>query len=75
MPKPVDVFIRTYVFYMQNLDTYNLQFSLQMRLQLRYNDPRLIFNKVSFNETDAIMGEEDLKQKLWNPHVFFINEK
>lgn len=75
MSLPVDVYIRTYIFYMQNLDSHSLQFSLQMRFQLRYNDPRLEFKKVSTNITDAIIGEEDLKKDLWTPHIFFINEK
>lgn len=60
---------------MQNLDTQNLQFSLQMRFQLRYNDPRLVFKKVASDRTDAIIGENDLKSSLWIPHVFFVNEK
>lgn len=72
---PVDVFIRIYVFYMQNLDTHNLQFTLQMRFQIRYNDDRLDFKEVTSNRTEPIVGEEDLKKELWIPHVFFVNEK
>lgn len=60
---------------MQNLDTHDLEFSLQMRFQIRYNDPRLQFNKVGSNETESIIGEADLKNDLWLPHVFFVNEK
>lgn len=60
---------------MQNLDSQCLEFSLQMRFQLRYRDPRLEFAKVATNITDAIIGEEDLKKYLWIPHIFFVNEK
>jgi hypothetical protein len=60
---------------MQNLDTHELQFKLQMRFQLRYQDHRLKFNNVQSNRTDAIIGEEDLKKDLWIPHIFFVNEK
>jgi hypothetical protein len=60
---------------MENLDTQNMQFTLQMRFQIRYKDHRLIFNKVAFNENQPITGGEDLKQRLWMPHLFFVNEK
>jgi hypothetical protein len=46
-----------------------------MRFQIRYNDPRLQFQKVGSTETESIIGEEDLKRDIWLPHVFFVNEK
>lgn len=46
-----------------------------MRFQIRYNDHRLKFSGVGGNGNDAIMGEEDLRQKIWTPHTFFVNEK
>ncbi|CAG9798516.1 unnamed protein product [Chironomus riparius] len=72
---PVDVYVRSYIFYIQNLDTHNLQYTLQMRFQIRYNDQRLVFNNVGSVSTEVILGEEELKQSLWIPHVFFVNEK
>lgn len=60
---------------MQNLDTYNLQFTIQMRFQVRYNDPRLNFSGIDSAQTNVILGEEDLKMNLWIPHVFFLNER
>ena len=60
---------------MQNLDTRDLEFTLQMRFQIRYQDYRMIFNSVGSNRTQVIIGEEDLKKELWIPHVFFVNEK
>jgi len=74
-PIPVDVFVRSFVFYIQNLDTHDLEFTLQMRFQIRYQDDRMIFSNVGINRTEAIIGEEDLKKELWVPHVFFVNEK
>ena len=74
-PLPVDIFVRSFVFYMENLDTHNLQFTLQMRFQFRYDDQRLIFSDVGSNFTDLIIGEDDLEDQLWNPHIFFVNEK
>lgn len=60
---------------MQNLDTRDLEFTLQMRFQIRYQDDRMIFTNVGSNRTQVIIGEEDLKKELWIPHVFFVNEK
>ncbi len=59
---------------MQNLDTQDLQMTIQMRFQFRYNDPRLKFKNVDSNSTEAIVGE-DLEKSLWVPHVFFVNER
>jgi len=67
--------VRTFVFYMQNLDTRDLEFTLQMRFQIRYQDDRMVFSNVGINRTEVIIGEEDLKKELWIPHVFFVNEK
>ncbi|XP_070496886.1 pH-sensitive chloride channel 2-like [Chironomus tepperi] len=72
---PVEVYVRSFVFYMQNLDTHNLQFTLQMRFQIRYNDDRLEFSKVGSNQTEPIIGEKDVSDQLWKPHIFFVNEK
>ncbi|CAG9798513.1 unnamed protein product [Chironomus riparius] len=60
---------------MQNLDTHNLQFTLQMRFQIRYIDDRLEFSKVGSNQTEPIIGEKDIRDQLWTPHIFFVNEK
>jgi Neurotransmitter-gated ion-channel ligand binding domain len=60
---------------MQNLDTHDLQFKLQMRFQLRYYDSRLEFKKVNSNRTIAIIGEDELRMDIWVPHYFFVNER
>lgn len=60
---------------MQNLDTHDLQFKMQMRFQIRYNDPRLEFKKVGNNKTEPITGEEDFKNDIWMPHLYLLNEK
>jgi hypothetical protein len=72
---PLKVYIRSYIYYLQNLDTYDLQFKIQMRFQIRYHDPRLVFKKHCINRTEAIIGEEDLKKEIWMPHLYFVNEK
>lgn len=60
---------------MQNLEAHDLQFKVHALLQYRYVDPRLVFKEVSPNRKDPIMGEQDLKEAIWVPHVFFANER
>lgn len=60
---------------MENVDTRDLDFLLQMRFQIRFNDNRLMFKDVASNRTDSIMGKKELKSDLWVPHIFFVNEK
>ncbi|CRL01010.1 CLUMA_CG014242, isoform A [Clunio marinus] len=71
---PVDVFVRFYVYFLQNLDAHDLQFKMHALLQFRYYDPRLSFSKIS-NRTNSILGEDDLRKQLWMPHIFIANEK
>jgi hypothetical protein len=72
---PVNVYIRNYIYYLQNLDTFDLQFKIQMRFQARYKDSRLNFRNNCSNRTEAIIGEEELKKDLWMPHLYFLNER
>jgi hypothetical protein len=72
---PVLVHSRVYVYYLQNLDTHNLEYKMQILLQLRYNDPRLRFELIQPHRIHPIKGEAYLREKLWVPHIFFQNEK
>lgn len=74
-PSPVHVYVRSFIYYLQNLDTHDLQFKMQTLLQMRYVDPRLKFKSVAPLRTHRIMGEGDLRKKIWVPHVFFSNER
>lgn len=45
-----------------------------MLLQYRYKDPRLDYTKTSPNRT-RIVGEDQLRSKIWVPHVLLDNER
>lgn len=71
----VNVYVRSFIYYLQNLDTHDLQFKMQTLLQMRYVDPRLAFKAVAPKRIHPVTGEEDLRKKIWVPHVFFSNER
>ncbi|EDW26600.1 GL13104 [Drosophila persimilis] len=72
---PVDVYMRAYIYFMQNLEAHDLQFKIYALLQLRYLDPRLNFRNVSPKRRQPILGEQQLRDSLWMPHIFLANER
>ncbi|XP_030380971.1 glycine receptor subunit alpha-4 [Scaptodrosophila lebanonensis] len=72
---PVDVYMRAYIYFMQNLEAHDLQFKIYALLQLRYLDPRLTFRNVSPKRQQPILGEQQLRDSLWMPHIFLANER
>uniref|UniRef100_A0A1A9UU80 pH-sensitive chloride channel 2 n=1 Tax=Glossina austeni TaxID=7395 RepID=A0A1A9UU80_GLOAU len=72
---PVDVYVRWYIYFMQNLEAHDLQFKIHALLQFRFLDPRLIFRKVSPKRSQPILGEANLRDILWMPHIFLANER
>ncbi|XP_030370673.1 glycine receptor subunit alphaZ1 isoform X2 [Scaptodrosophila lebanonensis] len=72
---PVDVYARFYINVLKNLDSSDLQFSVQGLLQLRYFDSRLAFAQYAPNRKQAIVGEASLRDVLWLPHIFLANEQ
>ncbi|XP_075156700.1 pH-sensitive chloride channel 2 [Haematobia irritans] len=72
---PVDVYIRWYVYFMQNLEAHDLQFKIHALLQMRFLDPRLAFRKVAAKRRQPILGEKALRDKIWVPHIFLANER
>ncbi|XP_005177403.1 pH-sensitive chloride channel 2 [Musca domestica] len=72
---PVDVYVRWYVYFMQNLEAHDLQFKIHALLQLRFLDPRLTFRKVAPKRKQPILGEKPLRDNLWVPHIFLANER
>lgn len=73
--QPVDVYMRAYIYFMQNLEAHDLQFKIYALLQMRYLDPRLNFRSVSPKRLQPILGEEQLRDSLWMPHIFLANER
>ncbi|ALC49142.1 CG7589, partial [Drosophila busckii] len=72
---PVDVYMRAYIYFMQNLEAHDLQFKIFALLQMRYMDPRLSFRNVSPKRLQPILGEQTLRDSLWMPHIFLANER
>uniref|UniRef100_A0A0A1XSF6 pH-sensitive chloride channel 2 n=1 Tax=Zeugodacus cucurbitae TaxID=28588 RepID=A0A0A1XSF6_ZEUCU len=72
---PIDVYVRAYIYFMQNLEAHDLQFKIHVLLQLRFLDPRLTFRKVAPKRKQPILGEKPLRDTLWMPHIFLANEK
>ncbi|KAH8327493.1 hypothetical protein KR067_002215, partial [Drosophila pandora] len=72
---PVDVYMRAYIYFMQNLEAHDLQFKIYALLQMRYLDPRLNFRTVSPKRKQPILGEQQLRDTLWMPHIFLANER
>ncbi|EDW62365.1 pH-sensitive chloride channel 2 [Drosophila virilis] len=72
---PVDVYMRAYIYFMQNLEAHDLQFKIFALLQMRYLDPRLNFRHVSPKRLQPILGEQQLRDSLWLPHIFLANER
>lgn len=56
-----------FVFFFQN-------FKLHFLLQLRWTDPRLAYTLYS-PERSKIIGENDLRQRVWVPHLYMSNEQ
>lgn len=72
---PVRVSTRAYIYFMQNLEAHDLQFKIHILLQLRFVDPRLAFSTVAPSRNQPILGERQLRERLWVPHIFFANER
>jgi len=67
--------MRAYIYFMQNLEAHDLQFKIYALLQMRYLDPRLNFRNVSPKRRQPILGEQQLRDSLWMPHIFLANER
>ena len=73
--RPISVYTRAYIYFMQNLEAHDLQFKLHALLQMRYVDPRLVFRKVAPKRREPIVGESALRDIVWTPHIFLANER
>ncbi|XP_037936101.1 pH-sensitive chloride channel 2 [Teleopsis dalmanni] len=72
---PVKVYVRAYIYFLQNLEAHDLQFKIHALLQFRFMDPRLSFRKVAPKRRQPILGEKQLRDTLWIPHIFLANER
>lgn len=60
---------------MQNLNSDLLQFKMHALLQLSFLDKRLAFTNYAPSRKDNILGQKQMSERLWLPHIFFANER
>ncbi|KAF6216470.1 hypothetical protein GE061_000812 [Apolygus lucorum] len=65
---PTDVFARMYVYFIGSVEAQNLKFTAQILIKYRWKDERLQHTGPPMN------GEESLRDKLWTPHLYLVNE-
>ncbi|XP_037965200.2 pH-sensitive chloride channel 2 [Plutella xylostella] len=70
----VYVHASAYVYFIQPAEAHDLNFKLHFLLQLRWTDERLAYKLLSPHRT-KIIGESDLRQKIWVPHLYMSNEQ
>lgn len=70
----VYVHASAYVYFIQPAEAHDLNFKLHFLLQLRWTDPRLAYALYS-PERSKIIGESDLRERIWVPHLYMSNEQ
>ncbi|XP_063618491.1 pH-sensitive chloride channel 2-like isoform X2 [Cydia splendana] len=70
----VYVHASAYVYFIQPAEAHDLNFKLHFLLQLRWTDARLAYALYSPERT-RIIGENDLRQRVWVPHLYMSNEQ
>ncbi|BES90788.1 ion channel [Nesidiocoris tenuis] len=65
---PVDVHTRIFVYFIGSIEAQNLQFTAQILIKYRWRDERLR------HDGPVLEGEESLRQQLWTPHLYLVNE-
>ncbi|XP_026318782.1 glycine receptor subunit alpha-2-like, partial [Hyposmocoma kahamanoa] len=70
----VYVHASAYVYFIQPAEAHDLNFKLHFLLQLRWTDDRLAYSLHSPKRT-KIIGENDLRQRIWVPHLYMSNEQ
>ncbi|XKL60246.1 hypothetical protein PGB90_001262 [Kerria lacca] len=67
--KPTEVSTRIYIYFIGNVEAQHLQYTTHILIRYRWLDERLARN-VTYN----IQGETLVKDKLWTPHLYIVNE-
>lgn len=66
---PTLVYIRIYIYFIGNVEAQHLQYTTHVLIRYRWVDHRLARN-ITYN----IQGEKLVRDKLWTPHVYIVNE-
>uniref|UniRef100_A0A224XPJ9 Putative cation transporter family protein n=1 Tax=Panstrongylus lignarius TaxID=156445 RepID=A0A224XPJ9_9HEMI len=62
------VSVRIYVYFLGAIEAQNLQYTAHILVRYRWLDSRLS------HSNGVIEGEETLRNKLWTPHLYLVNE-
>ncbi|XP_065212052.1 pH-sensitive chloride channel 2-like isoform X2 [Planococcus citri] len=67
--EPTQVSVRIYIYFIGNVEAQHLQYTTHVLMRYRWVDYRL-----ARNVTYSIQGETLVKEKLWTPHMYIVNE-
>ncbi|KAK6639336.1 hypothetical protein RUM43_007608 [Polyplax serrata] len=71
--EPLQVHTRIFVYFLGSIEAHYLQFTAHILVRFRWRDPRLEY-KVMSPSIDKIVGEGVLRNQIWVPHVYLVNE-
>lgn len=66
---PLTVYVRMYIYFVGAIEAQYLQFTTNVLLSYKWKDKRLA------RDGGVIEGEKSLLGKLWNPHLYVVNEQ
>ncbi|XP_025423922.1 gamma-aminobutyric acid receptor subunit pi-like isoform X2 [Sipha flava] len=67
---PTRVFTRVYVYFLGSVEAQQLHFTAHILIRYRWRDDRLVHS----SSKSSIQGENKLKERVWIPHVYIVNE-
>ncbi|XP_050432889.1 pH-sensitive chloride channel 2-like isoform X2 [Adelges cooleyi] len=67
---PTRVWARVYVYFLGSVEAQQLHFTAHVLIRYRWRDSRLVHS----SSKSAIQGENKLKERVWTPHVYIVNE-
>ncbi|XP_039960545.1 pH-sensitive chloride channel 2-like [Bactrocera tryoni] len=73
--QPSNIYVRIYITDIQIIDTNDMQCKIFGFLQLRYMDHRLAFGEYAPKRLQPILGDSQLLDRIWVPHIIFANKQ
>ncbi|XP_050053141.1 pH-sensitive chloride channel 2-like isoform X2 [Aphis gossypii] len=67
---PTRVSARVYVYFLGSVEAQQLHFTAHLLIRYRWRDDRLVHS----SSKSSIQGENKLKERVWTPHVYIVNE-
>lgn len=73
--QPLDIYLRIYVYDLRITNAADVELKIFGFLQLRYTDFRLAFGVYAPKRSQPILGDAQLRERIWVPHILFVNEQ